>query len=309
MHPFRYSEMRPIFYITKSICLVSFLLLAHQLIAQENSETDKLITKKWYISTNFTSLFRDKRLLLVDQSQFPTTNRYISIEPEMDLTKNVTVRFPIQLGFNFLRKEFSTEAQSNSYYFYLLNDGFYNTANQPYFSSEYTQHSYTVQKGEKPTNKSVHKQDIIFQIGINPKMYMTEQRKVSVYFSPSFSLGLMDSYALDYYHSFKNNSTDTNSIYWVWDKEIINYHHNPFIFLRLQTCFGLEIKLSTNFSLGIETGLSTYVDSEGKKDDRVFISLDGGDFKQIYTDFNPNQMNKLLPVHFTNRVLLRYSIN
>ena len=301
--------MRPIFYNTQFFCLFSFLLFQQNSCAQQNFVRNTLASKNWYVSTNFTSLFRDKRFLIVDGSQFSTTNRFISIEPEIYLNQNVTLRFPFQLGFNFLHKEFSTEATSNSYYFYLLNDNYYNTTVQPYFSPEYTQHSYTVQKGEKPTKKSVHKQDMIFQIGINPKLYIPEQRKVSFYFSPSLSFGLMDSYTLDYYHSFTSTTTSSGFNNWKWDKEIINYRHNPFIFARLQTCFGLEINLNNRFSLGIETGLTSYVFREGKKDDRVYMSLDGGDFKLIYTDFSHNQMDKLIPIHFTNRILLRYSIN
>jgi hypothetical protein len=302
--------MKPSFYIFQSLCLVYFLGLELKSHAQEPVTLyDKLISKKWYVSTNFTSFFRNKRFLLFDESQFQTTNRCLSVEPEMYLNTNVTLRFPIQLGFNFLHKQYTTESNSNSYYYYLLNDGYYNTTIQPHFSPKYIQPSYTIQKGDIPTQQSLHKLDIIFQIGINPKLYIPEQRKVSCYFSPSLFIGLMDSYALDYYHRFNSTTSSSGYNIWSWDKETIDYHPNPFLFVRIQTCLGIEIKLKSKLFLDLESGFSSFVYGEGKKDDHVYISLNGGEFNQIYTDPNPDQMFKLVPIHFINRVLLRYSIN
>ncbi len=302
--------MKPSFYIFQLLCLVLFLSLGSTSYAQERiTFHDKLLNKKWYVSTNVTSFVRNKRFLLFDKSQFQTTNRYLSVEPEIFLNTNVTLRFPIQLGFNCFRKMFTTESNSNSYYYYLLNDGYYNTTVQPHFSPKYIQPSYTIQKGDIPIQQSLHKQDIIFQIGINPKLYIPEQRKVSFYFSPSFSIGLMDSYALDYYHRFNSTTSSSGYNIWSWDKETIDYHHNPFLFVRIQTCLGIEFKLKSKLFLDLESGFSSFVSGEGKKDDRVYISLNSSEFNQIYTDPNPDQMFKLVPVHFINRVVLRFSIN
>jgi len=305
----RFKKMRPIFYMTKSICLVSFLFLALNSVAQKKFSLETLFSKKWYISTNFTSLFRHEDLLYFEDSQMQTTNRFITLEPEVAIKDNLTIRFPLGFGINYIKGGYSTYSKYNSYYYYLLNAPFYNTTVQPYFSPGYTQQPYTVQKGEITPKKSLHRQDLIFQLGINPKLYFFGQRKASIYFSPSLTIGIMDSYALDYYHSFLNDSNDPSYNHWIWKQENILFYHNPFIFSRFQACLGFEFNFSRKISWGFETGFTTFVFGEGKKDDHVFISLDGGEFKQIYTDQNPDQMTKTIPFHFTNRILLRVAIN
>ena len=305
----RYKHMKLKFTTYQKTTLFIALVFSNTLFSQHELSFTQKLKRKWFVSTNFTSLFRNSHFLLFEESQMQTTNRFITIEPEVIQNNQVSLRFPICIGINYFKNGHSTDQKYNTYYYYLLNDGFYNTNVHPYFSPKYTQHSYTVQKGDIPTKKSLHKQDLIFQIGINPKLYIPEQRNVSIYFSPSLSIGLMDSYALDYYHSFKGSTSSSGYNIWSWDKETIVYHHNPFLYARVQTTLGLEIQLGNKFSLDFETGISSFVTGEGKKDDHVYMSLNGGDYQQIYTDFNPNQLFKPVPIHFINRLLLRMTIN
>jgi hypothetical protein len=309
MHPFRYLEMRPIFYITKFLCLASFLMLKHSSIAQKKIPNDTLLSKKWFISANLTSFIREERTFYPQTQRFITTHRYISIEPELSLNSYFSIKFPIAVGFNRIKEGYTQSNDHNTFYFYYFNAPDSLSYNQPFFLTYYT--TFNPYDHVPHDNYYMRNQDLIAQIGINPKIYFWGQRAVSMYLSQCLNAGIMDSYALDYYHSFNNTSTDPTVKNWQWVKEDIIFHHNPFLFLRYQASVGLELHASKRVFIGLESGFATRIMKTGQENDYVYISVDQKPFELIYTDnFHGNKPNpEENKLKFINRVFIRIAIN
>jgi len=288
----------------------NFLLLAFLICSPISFGQKELDSSfNWFISANLTSFFRDERTFYPQTQRFITTNQYISIEPELSLNNHFTIKFPIAVGLNRIKEGYTQTNDRNSFYYYYNNAPDSLSFYKPYFLPYYT--TFNGWDHNPHENYYMRNQDLVAQIGINPKIYFWGQRTVSMYLSQCLNAGIMDSYALDYYHSFITTSTDPNDKSWKIVHEDIIFHHNPFFFLRYQASLGLELHVAKRFFIGLESGFTNNVLKTGRKNDYVYMSIDNQPFELIYTDkYHGNKpYPEVKQLKFINRVFLRIAIN
>ena len=222
----------------------------------------------------------------------------VTIEPEYRINELFSVKLPISIGIPRNRR---------SYY-----------VKKPNFDSQYLNSSTAPVMLGDPYNYL--SEDIIVQIGVNPKYYPIGKSKklIAPYLSGAVNFGITKEYGKDYYVQSDTFSTDfyqdpstgyynyTWNTYWNTTTESIVEKEGERNYFNFELLLGLDFNLSKRLTATVETGYASKLQELGVSTvvSKVYQRIGEGEYNLV----NAQEVQNLYKRHnyYKFRILLTY---
>jgi hypothetical protein len=209
-------------------------------------------------------------------------NATIRIEPEYLLHPKISIKIPIVIGLGIESAPYQVVNYELPEYYY----------NKTYFHfSDYTYSGELELYDRNPQWQSisftgytpVHKNELLYQIGITPKFYPFGQTRNAFFISQSINWGRGNFNSVDYYYDYDTIQTSGNYTYWKQLSETAVVNKSWFNYFRFETLVGINFNISSSLCFSLESGFSTTMRNNSKIEDRVFLKTPGEDYQLIYS--------------------------
>ncbi|MFT5820922.1 MAG: hypothetical protein ACI8ZM_002170 [Crocinitomix sp.] len=231
---------------------------------------------KFAISTNLTSFVGDA---LRRSSAFFYDNTWFSIEPEYWFHDRLSVKFPILIGLEAnlsnSPKALNLEISSWDYWVdYNWETGFISAP-----EIQDRQENYYLYDG------GGHHRNLQFQLGINPKFYLTKNRRVMPYIGQSISVAFLNMKTIDYFTTYSETvNAETGVTYYTFEYEEQLIYDSQSATFKYEGMFGLNFNLTRGLNFTTEVGYSNRNKAVNDEADRVYLRTDVLDeFKLVKT--------------------------
>jgi hypothetical protein len=243
---------------------------------------------KFAISSNLTSFvsgfFREKRKWFYD-------NRVITIAPEYWVFDRLSVKLPISIGLdanlNSSPLEIDLETPITWSFFTKFEA---NLANLPPPTISHRRETYYwIEQNQG------HRRNLQFQIGLAPKLYLTQQKKVMPYIGQSFNLAFVNLRTIDYQLTFSvQQNVNSNEYYHSMREEKQIISDSQTLLFKYEGMFGVDFNIAKRFNFSIEGGYSNSNMAENSIADRVYIrTSETGTFSLAHTEnYNADERYK-----------------
>lgn len=211
------------------------------------------------------------------------TNSRITIEPEYQLNKKLSIKVPIVFGLK----------KSNRYWYHFKD----NKENWPgyHLYSDYNILSWDVNSyNQNPNatmenipNRAFH-EDVIVQFGLSPKFYPWNKSEtpLSYYCGFAINIGIMDRLQYSFYRELdtigkKAVLGDAWWTEWIISETESEVKENSFFFLNYEVMIGTEFNLNKRLNIGLEVLYSFKPIGNGELQDQVFEKRFDGVYELI----------------------------
>jgi len=223
----------------------------------------------------------------------------VTIEPEYRFNNFFSIKAPISIGIPRNRRPYDS---------------------QPYFDSQYL--NYSTGPGFSDPY-GVIPEDIIVQIGVNPKYYPIGKSKkfIAPYLSGAVNFGIYKDYGNDYYvQSDTSGSSNTQynpstgiysytwNTYWNTTTESIVEKEGGRNYFNFELLLGLDFNFSKRLTATVETGYASRLQEQGVSTvvPKVYQRIGDGEYnlvnaqevQNLYKRYNYYKFRILLTYHF-----------
>ena len=209
----------------------------------------------------------------------------VTIEPEYRINELFSVKLPISIGIPRNRR---------SYY-----------VKKPNFDSQYLNYSTAPVMLGDPYNYL--SEDIIVQIGVNPKYYPIGKSKklIAPYLSGAVNFGIAKEYGKDYYVQSNTYGGAWNT-YWNTTTESTVKKEGERNYFNFELLLGLDFNLSKRLTATVETGYASKLQELGVSTvvSKVYQRIGEGEYNLV----NAQEVQNLYKRHnyYKFRILLTY---
>ena len=209
----------------------------------------------------------------------------VTIEPEYRINELFSVKLPISIGIPRNRR---------SYY-----------VKKPNFDSQYLNYSTAPVMLGDPYNYL--SEDIIVQIGVNPKYYPIGKSKklIAPYLSGAVNFGITKEYGKDYYVQSNTYGGAWNT-YWNTTTESTVGKEGERNYFNFELLLGLDFNLSKRLTATVETGYASKLQELGVSTvvSKVYQRIGEGEYNLV----NAQEVQNLYKRHnyYKFRILLTY---
>ena len=209
----------------------------------------------------------------------------VTIEPEYRINELFSVKLPISIGIPRNRR---------SYY-----------VKKPNFDSQYLNYSTAPVMLGDPYNYL--SEDIIVQIGVNPKYYPIGKSKkhIAPYLSGAVNFGITKEYGKDYYVQSNTYGGAWNT-YWNTTTESTVKKEGERNYFNFELLLGLDFNLSKRLTATVETGYASKLQELGVSTvvSKVYQRIGEGEYNLV----NAQEVQNLYKRHnyYKFRILLTY---
>ena len=209
----------------------------------------------------------------------------VTIEPEYRINELFSVKLPISIGIPRNRR---------SYY-----------VKKPNFDSQYLNYSTAPVMLGDPYNYL--SEDIIVQIGVNPKYYPIGKSKklIAPYLSGAVNFGITKEYGKDYYVQSNTYGGAWNT-YWNTTTESTVKKEGERNYFNFELLLGLDFNLSKRLTATVETGYASKLQELGVSTvvSKVYQRIGEGEYNLV----NSHEFQNLYKRHnyYKFRILLTY---
>ena len=209
----------------------------------------------------------------------------VTIEPEYRINELFSVKLPISIGIPRNRR---------SYY-----------VKKPNFDSQYLNYSTAPVMLGDPYNYL--SEDIIVQIGVNPKYYPIGRSKkyIAPYLSGAVNFGIAKDYGKDYYVQSDTYGGAWNT-YWNTTTESTVKKEGERNYFNFELLLGLDFNLSKRLTATVETGYASKLQELGVSTvvSKVYQRIGEGEYNLV----NAQEVQNLYKRHnyYKFRILLTY---
>lgn len=197
------------------------------------------------------------------------------IEPELNLTKNLSVKFPFIISSGNIERGGD---RNNSFG---VNASWTETTTTDPSTGIHTISSPPLLELGQSYSGNNHNYGLEYKIGIAPKYYpLGVNRRKVFYFSPIISFVRMDFGAIDYNYSFKKQfETYPDGVSEKWGNVVVTdvKREDPFSTITIDGLVGFTFNVSEAIGVSLEIGIISPVKNQGKYEDTLTIQAEGFD--------------------------------
>lgn len=215
-----------------------------------------------------------------DQSNanlFPQTNRSITVEPEYRIFDRFSVKLPVMIGLDFSTPDTLFQSVNPDPYYY-YGSSFVNWS-APYQVTTTDVNDIDFYSGYN-RNLNGHAKNVIFQVGVAPKIYPFGQTKIAWYLGAGAYGGLMDQYRIDYFLDLTTDVDQWGDLRWMETNEYAVRYSEPKPFFRFEAMMGVDLNFSQFINLGFEGAWSSNFYTTKPKD-QVFARHDNDPYSFV----------------------------
>jgi hypothetical protein len=226
---------------------------------------------KFAISTNLTSFVSG---VSVKENRFFYSNGFFTIEPEYWFKERFSIKFPLIFGVDANLKGTPIE-ENQTYSSWGFN--YYSPIDDPFR----TLPKIKDRKKEK-YHTGGHKSNLRFQFGVNPKFYITKNKRAEVYIGQSFNMAFVNLLSIDYYLtiSHKDNLGGGGYIYSLENEQKIISNSDAIAF-KYEGMLGVNLNITRSINLSAEGGYTNLNKAQNSVKDRVFVRETGNEAYQF----------------------------
>lgn len=255
--------------------------------------------KEIHLGTNIASLVRTTQEDFPRRNLYVTTNRYANVEVILSFHPKFSMRIPFGFGLSNMDGTIKEGGGLENHWFETGPDpvapvNVYQNG-PPLDAPKVSNLILTKYKYSKPQFVFARPQDLVYQFGLFPQLFLYEKENVKLSFTAGVNFGKMDKYAISEYNSFSSikNATNDTITAWVQTDSRLEYESNTFLFARGEYLFGVDLKFNKKMTFNSEIGFANFINAKGSKPDKIYTNLDNKGYNLIFMDYKNNDFTKV----------------